>query len=101
MPQLKKSMEFVDRYGFGPSYGQLAYPNKWMRQVYEHRGLTVYIDRQRRPDNRFEVFVVYPLGGWCVDEFYANRQFRTWKSAEARAEQMVDKHIERKDRWQT
>ena len=89
-------MNLIERYGMGPYYGQPEYATNWMRQVYEHRGWEVYLDRQSRPRKWFEIFVMVGMDLWCVGNFCPSPipHIQTWKDAERKTAEMVDRWLE-------
>ncbi len=76
-------MKFVQRYGLFPT-GAWAF-EEW-RQVYEHEGWTVYVDKRRDPHLWVEVFAFRDGPLWFVAEFAG----RDWERDEQVAQEQVD-----------
>ena len=81
-------MKFIQRYGLFPT-GQWGFREH--RHVYEHKGWTVYVDKQHSPTKWVEVFA-HQDGGplWCVAEFAG----RSWERDVGIAQEQVDLFLE-------
>ena len=85
-------LHLLNRFSFGPSYGQPEWDDDWSRRVYAYKGATLFLDR-RYASRYYEAFAVYPYPSlvWFVGEFHSY----DFEEAEQTLQGLMDQHPER------